>query len=116
MGGSKKFIDKRHSKTYTLVFRSTDDDAPLDDGERVLVDNSSSGAGAAAATAVGRQQQPPTKDPRALYAHFFGGDSDDEECQVGAVGGGGGCMHDGRPRTTRRSPAWRAACKLAPLL
>lgn len=79
MGKKKSFIDKKNSKTYTLVFRTTEDNDEQQDGEgdRVLVPADSQ-QGAAAAAAAGRDE-PPTKDPRALYAHFFGGDFDDEK-------------------------------------
>jgi hypothetical protein len=79
MGKKKTFIDKKNSKTYTLVFRSTDDneDAEEEEGDRVLVP--ADGQGAAAAAAAIDREEPPIKDPRALYAHFFGGVDDDEK-------------------------------------
>jgi hypothetical protein len=79
MGKKKSFIDKRNSKTYTLVFRSTDDneDNPEEEGDRVLVP--ADGQGAAAAAAAIDREEPPIKDPRALYALFFGGGDDGEK-------------------------------------
>jgi hypothetical protein len=79
MGKKKSFIDKRASKTYTLVFRSTDDkeEDAEEQADRVLVPADAQGA--AAAAAVIDREQPPIKDPRALYAHFFGGGDDDEK-------------------------------------
>lgn len=78
MGKKKSFIDKRNSKTYTLVFRSTEDNEEAvneEEGDRVLVPADGQGAAAAA----GQRDEPPTKHPRALYAHFFGGMDDDEQ-------------------------------------
>lgn len=81
MGKKKSFIDKKNAKTYTLVFRSTDDreDNVDEEGDRVLVPADNQGA-AAAAAAIDREE-PPIKDPRALYAHFFGEDDDEQVCR-----------------------------------
>lgn len=77
MGKKKSFIDKRAAKTYTLVFRSTEEE-DAEQADRVLVPADAQ-QGAAAAAAVIDREQPPIKDPRALYAHFFGGADDDEK-------------------------------------
>jgi hypothetical protein len=79
MGKKKSFIDKKNSKTYTLVFRTTDDNEehPDDEGDRVLVPADNQGAAAAAAATD--RDEPPIRDPRALYAHFFGGVDDDDQ-------------------------------------
>lgn len=79
MGKKKSFIDKRAAKTYTLVFRSTDDkEEDAEQADRVLVPADAQQSAAAAAAVINREQ-PPIKDPRALYAHFFGGGDDDEK-------------------------------------
>eukprot|EP00775_Hariotina_reticulata_P002214 gene2214-2529_t len=69
--GKKKFIDKKHATTYTLVFRSTEDQDEPDnstEGYRVLVPAGEQGGAAAALP----------RDPRALYAHFFGDEEEEE--------------------------------------
>jgi hypothetical protein len=74
--GRKKFIDKKHATTYTLVYRSTEGNDEPDnstEGDRVLVPAAEQGNAAAAAL---------PQDPRALYARFFG---EEEEEDVGVI-------------------------------
>lgn len=117
MGKKKSFIDKRASKTYTLVFRSTDDkeEEDADQADRVLVPADAQ-QGAAAAAIIDREQAP-IKDPRALYTHFFGGGDDDEKVssrrveRLSLVGMLGWSQQQSKPPpvpTARAQPVLRA--------